>query len=111
GWPSVLDALRAGRFFVTTGEVLIREFTVDGRPSGETVKVRDGDERPTVKVTLEWTFPPKFAEVVSGDGDHVDREQIDLSDAPPFGHRTLTIKPNLAGRKWVRFAAWDIAAD
>ena len=36
-WQPVLDSLRAGRFFVTTGEVLIPEFTVDGQPSGSTV--------------------------------------------------------------------------
>ena len=36
GWQPVLDALRAGQFFVTTGEVLIPEFTVGGQGSGET---------------------------------------------------------------------------
>ena len=48
GWQPVLDALRSGRFFVTTGEVLIPEFTgrrpaewVDRRPeAGESVEVQ-----------------------------------------------------------------------
>ena len=31
GWQSVLDSLRSGRFFVTTGEILIPEFTVNGQ--------------------------------------------------------------------------------
>ena len=31
GWKPVLDSLRAGKFFVTTGEVLIPSFTVDGQ--------------------------------------------------------------------------------
>jgi hypothetical protein len=31
GWQPVLDALRNGRFFVSTGEVLIPEFTVGGK--------------------------------------------------------------------------------
>ena len=31
GWQPILDTLRAGRFFVTTGEVLIREFSVSGK--------------------------------------------------------------------------------
>ena len=34
GWQSVLDALRGGQLFVTTGEVLIPEFTVNGRKVG-----------------------------------------------------------------------------
>src|SRR3546814_15001974 len=35
GWQSVLGALRGGRFFTTTGEVLIPEFTIGGAKSGE----------------------------------------------------------------------------
>jgi hypothetical protein len=31
GWQPVLDALRGGRFFVTTGEILIPEFTVGAK--------------------------------------------------------------------------------
>src|SRR5262249_35002949 len=62
GWQPVLDALRAGRFFVTTGEVLVREFTVGGKQSGETLTTGE-DGRPELRVELEWTFPPRFAEV------------------------------------------------
>ncbi len=43
GWQPVLDSLRAGRFFVTTGEVLIPEFTVNGQPSGSSVVVKPGE--------------------------------------------------------------------
>src|SRR3546814_12229295 len=35
GWQSVLDALRGGKFFTTTGEVLIPEFTIGGAQSGD----------------------------------------------------------------------------
>lgn len=34
GWKPILDALRGGRYFVNTGEVLIPEFTADGKYSG-----------------------------------------------------------------------------
>jgi hypothetical protein len=44
GWRPVLDALRGGRFFVTTGEVLIPSFAVGGRASGETLR-REGPVR------------------------------------------------------------------
>jgi hypothetical protein len=30
GWKPVLDVLRSGAFFTTTGEILIKEFTVAG---------------------------------------------------------------------------------
>ena len=36
-WQSVLDALRTGDFFVTTGEVLIPRFAVNGAQSGDNV--------------------------------------------------------------------------
>ena len=42
-WQPVLDSLRAGRFFVTTGEVLIPEFTVNGQPSGSSVVLKPSE--------------------------------------------------------------------
>ncbi len=88
GWQPVLDSLRAGRFFVSTGEVLIPEFTVNGQPSGSTVSLKPG-EKPEVRLGLIWTFPMRFVEVISGDGSRVFRERIDLSDTAAFGVRTL----------------------
>jgi len=121
GWQPLLDALRAGRFFVTTGEVLIRDFSVGGKASGQTLSgppapnnegARGGGRRPPeLRVTLDWTFPLRFAEIVSGDGRQVYRERIDLSDTSAFGTRTLTLRPDLRGRTWVRFAVWDVAAN
>jgi hypothetical protein len=109
-WRPVLDALRAGRFFVTTGEVLVHQFTAGGKESGEPLALSAG-ERPEVRLDVEWTFPLRFAELVSGDGSRVYRERIDLSDTGPFGRRTLTARPDLRGRKWVRAEAWDVAGN
>jgi hypothetical protein len=110
GWKPILDALGAGRFFVSTGELLIREFTVGGKEAGQALAL-PADGRVELKVDLEWTFPPAFALVISGDGGKVYRERIDLSDAGPFGRRTLMLKPDLSGRKWVRLEAWDVAVN
>jgi hypothetical protein len=110
GWQPLLDALRDGQFFVTTGEVLIPEFTVGGKESGETVTLQDG-ESPELKVKLAWTFPLSFAEIISGDGQKVYRERIDLSDTAAFGRKTFTFRPQLTGRRWVRLEAWDVAAN
>jgi hypothetical protein len=110
GWQPILKGLRAGRFFTTTGEVLIRDFTVGGKDSGVTLKVRPNDSF-EARVTLEWTFPLRFAEIISGDGKQVYRERVDLNDTGPFGKRTLSLKPDLRGRKWVRFEVWDVAVN
>jgi hypothetical protein len=110
GWQSVVDSLRAGRFFVTTGEVLIRGFTVDGAESGSTIVIATG-KKPEIHVELEWTFPLKFVELISGDGTRVFHERIELTDTRPFETRTLRVTPELAGRTWVRLEAWDIAAN
>jgi hypothetical protein len=108
GWQSVVDALCAGRFFVTTGEVLIPEFTVGECGSGSEVAVKSG-ARPEVRIDLSWTFPLQFVELISGDGVHVFRERIDCSDTGPFGKRTLRLKPDLSARTWLRVEAWDVA--
>jgi hypothetical protein len=109
-WSPVLDALRHGKFFVTTGEVLLTNLQVGGKLSGETLSLASGT-RPELTMTLEWTFPMRFAEVISGDGQKVYREPIDLTGEPPFGKKTLTFRPELKGRKWVRIEAWDVAAN
>jgi hypothetical protein len=53
----------------------------------------------------------RFAEVISGDGHRTYREPIDLTDTGPFGTRTLTLRPELTGRKWVRLEVWDVAVN
>lgn len=110
GWQPILEALRGGRFFVTTGEVLIPEFEIDGKRSGETLTLVAG-KRSKAVVKMEGTFPLSFAEVISGDGDRVYRERIDLSNSPEFDERTLRIQLDLRGRRWARLEVWDIAAN
>ncbi|MBW3599160.1 MAG: hypothetical protein KY475_18055, partial [Planctomycetes bacterium] len=110
GWTPLLNALRDGQFFVTTGEVLIPDFTVGGKSSGGNYSFAEGDQ-PELTAELTWTFPLSFAEVISGDGQQVYRERINLADTAPFGRRTLTLNPNLRARRWVRLEAWDIATN
>ena len=100
GWTPVIDALRAGDFFVTSGEVLLRNSSVEG----------SGAKR-TYSADAEWTFPPEFAELVWSDGTKVDRQLIDLKDAAPFGSRKFRLPFDATGKKWVRFAIWDSAGN
>jgi len=100
GWAPVVQALRAGDYFVTSGEVLLRNSSVEG----------SGNKR-TYSAEVEWTFPPEFAELVWSDGKKVDRELISLKDMAPFGSRKFRLPFDAAGKKWVRFAVWDSAGN
>ena len=95
-WTAVNRALRAGDFFVSTGEVLIRNFHADPRE---------------VVADVDWTFPLEFVEVVWGDGQRVGRKVVRTPDARAFGSRRFQIPLDLSKQKWVRFAAWDSAVN
>lgn len=109
GWQPVLDSLRQGQFFVTTGEILITDFTVGGKESGEYLKPSGDKATPSLHTSLEWTYPLSRLEVVSGDGERVYRKRIDLSDTKEFDSRELDLNIDLTNRKWVRIEVWDIA--
>ncbi len=109
GWKPVLDALRAGSFFVSTGEVLIPSFTINGKEDGLPSGVPGGSA--VLSAQLRWTFPLRFAEVVSGDGQQTFRERVDLSDTGPFGEKLLQTRAELKGRKWARLEVWDVAGN
>jgi hypothetical protein len=110
GWGEVLKALQRGDFFVTTGEVLIPVFSVDGVPAGGTVP-RKGRNALPIRVQLRWTFPLNFLEIVSGDGYRVYRDRIDLSRTAAFGQEDLELSWPSANRKWLRLEVWDIATN
>jgi hypothetical protein len=110
GWRPVVDCLRNGRFFVSTGEVLLPRFTVGGQESGQTLRLGD-KTMALVEAELEWTFPPSFAEIIWGDGSKVQRQRVDLSDGEAFSGKKLQVAVDLRGAKWVRLESWDIAAN
>ncbi|MEO5681649.1 MAG: hypothetical protein ABIQ88_03355 [Chitinophagaceae bacterium] len=110
GWQPVLDVLQQGKFFSTTGEVLIPDFSVDGKTSGETVQL-SATGKAVVSFNLQWTFPLNFAEIISGDGKQVYRHKIDLSKTISFGKQAIQETIDLKGRKWARLEVWDIAAN
>lgn len=99
-WAPIIDALRAGNFFGTSGEILFHNWGVDGA----------GAQR-TYDATIEYTFPLDFAELVWGNGKTVGRKIINLTDTTAFGTKTFKIRFDATGKKWVRFAVWDSAGD
>jgi hypothetical protein len=99
-WAPIVEGIREGNFFGTTGEVLFHNWGVEG----------SGAKR-TYNATIEYTFPLEFAELVWSDGSKVDRQFINLTDTTPFGSKTFKIPFDVQGKKWVRFAVWDSAGD
>ena len=100
GWDTVLKAMRAGDFYNTTGEVLLRNWSIVGKGT-----------QSAFNAEVEWTFPPEFAEVVWGDGTTVDRKILDLTTMAPLATRKLSVPFDTTGKKWVRFAVWDSAGN
>ncbi len=99
-WSPVLKAMRDGNFFVTTGEILIKNYAVSG----------SGNRR-TITADVEWTFPMAFTEVVTGDGKTVTKQVLSATDLLAFGSKKLSIPFDATGKKWVRFAMWDVAGN
>lgn len=96
----IINAMKAGNHFATSGEVLIPNYALTGT----------GAKR-TITADVEWTFPLDFVEVVWGDGKTTDRQIISTADLPAFGKKHFEIPFDATGKKWVRFAAWDIATN
>ena len=96
----IIQALMRGDSFVTSGEVLIPSWSVTGT----------GSQR-TIVADVEWTFPLDFVEVIFGDGTSSDRQIISTSELPAMGRKRFEIPFSAAGRKWVRFSAWDTAGN
>ena len=99
-WDSIIDSVKRGDYFWTSGEVLISNYTVQGA----------GAKR-TIVADLEWTFPLEFVEVVWGDGAKIDRQVIPATELAPLGRKRFEIPFDATGKKWVRFAAWDTAGN
>jgi hypothetical protein len=99
-WSPVLKAMRDGNFFVTTGEILIKNYVVAG----------SGNQR-TITADAEWTFPMAFMEIVTGDGKTVTRKVISATDMQAFGTRKLSIPFDATNQKWVRFSMYDVAGN
>jgi hypothetical protein len=99
-WAPIVNGIKKGDYFITSGEVLIPSYSVQGT----------GKQR-TISADVEWTFPLEFAEVVWGDGKKTDRQIISVTDLPAFGKHHFQIPFDPTGKKWVRFAVWDSAGN
>jgi hypothetical protein len=99
-WSPLVRAMRGGDYFVSSGEVLLKNSAIEG----------SGGKR-TYSAEVEWTFPLDFVELVWGDGHTTGRQIISATGLPPFGSHQFQIPFDTAGKKWVRLAAWDSAGN
>ncbi len=99
-WAPIVEGIRSGNFFGTTGEILFHNWGIEG--SGA---------KSVYTASIEYTFPLEFAELVWSDGTKVDRKIIRLTDTEPFGTKTFRIPFDATGKKWVRFDVWDSAGN
>jgi hypothetical protein len=99
-WAPVVEGIRAGNFFGTTGEILFHKWGIEGAGA-----------KSVYTASIEYTFPLEFAELVWSDGTKVDRKIIKLTDTEPFGTKSFSIPFDATGKKWVRFDVWDSAGN
>lgn len=109
-WSSLVDALKGGDLFVTTGEVLIREFRINGSPAGAAAKLGPLGQI-AAEADVDWTFPLNFSELVWGNGAETFRKILPAHETCEFGHKRISPTTNAPDAKWARFAVWDMAAD
>ncbi len=99
-WSPIVEGIRAGNFYGTTGEVLFHNWGVAGKGA-----------QSFFTASIEYTFPLQFAEMVWSDGTTVNRKTINLTDTTPFGTRSFKIPFDATGKKWIRFSVWDSAGN
>ena len=99
-WTPILQSIRNGDFWVSTGEILIKNYAVQGT----------GAKR-TVVADLEFTYPLEFVEVVTGDGKKVETQVVRATDTTSHGTKKISIPVDATGKVWVRFSAWDSAGN
>ncbi|MEX0619250.1 MAG: hypothetical protein WDZ76_09325 [Pseudohongiellaceae bacterium] len=99
-YSEIIDVLKNGDYFVSSGEVLIPFHEVTGSGANS-----------IYHADVEWTFPMEFVEVIHGDGETTESVIVSATDLPPFDSFSFSIPFNAEGQAWVRFAAWDSAGN
>ncbi len=99
-WAPIVEALRRGDFYGSTGEILFHTWGVQGSGS-----------KSVYTANIEYTFPLEFADLVWSDGTKVEHKYVSLTDTTPFGTKELKIPFDATGKKWVRLSVWDSAGN
>lgn len=60
---------------------------------------------------LKWTFPLAYAEIITGHGDKIKRQRVDLSETEPFGETSLKVDVDVTSQRWLRAEVCDFATN
>jgi hypothetical protein len=101
GYGEILDTMRKGDFFISTGEVLMPEHSIR--------ETQPGKLRATADV--RYTLPLQFAEVVWGDGEKTHRKMHSLETTHEFGKQKIEFDVDTPNWRWARLAIWDVAGN
>ena len=93
-YPEILDVIKKGDLWLSTGEVLLLSHSITENQ---------------VTAEIEWTFPLEFAEVIYNEGDQIKRNTISLAETKEHGRKQFTFPVDLSAATWARFEVWDIA--
>jgi hypothetical protein len=100
-YGELLDTMRKGEYFMSTGEVLMPEHTIrETQP-----------DRLRASAEVSFTFPLQFAELVWGDGEKTHRKVHTLENTREFGKQKIEFDAEAPGWRWARVAVWDIAGN
>ena len=100
-WSPVLKAMRDGNFFVSTGrDRPIKNYLVTG--SGNSADDYGG---------CRMDVPDGVHGNRHGGRQSCYQRVITATEMQAFGTRKLTIPFDATGKKWVRFAMWDVAGN
>ena len=97
----ILKALRDGNFFVTTGEILIKDYTRRRH------RAISGRSRRTSSGPIRWRSWRSSGATARRSTARSSRRPISRA----FGTKHFAIPFNATGKAWVRFAVWDSAGN
>ncbi|MFY0653112.1 MAG: hypothetical protein JXQ96_13815 [Cyclobacteriaceae bacterium] len=110
GWDSILETLRNGNIIVSTGEIVLKSFSINNTESGESIKLKKG-KKAELKADISWTFPLRNIEIITSDGNEIDSQTIDMSYTQTFDSTIITKELDISDKKWVRVEIWDVAGN
>ena len=94
-----------------SGRVVARLFDFRGFLIEDLQFTKNSDGKAELQLKLSWTFPMSHVEIITGDGQTVTRERIDMPHAPAFGRETIVLDRDYGGQRWLRVEAWDVATN
>ncbi len=100
-YGQILDQLRGGNFFVSTGEVLLPEAAINPKTSDQI----------NIHLVAKHNFPLAMGEVVWSDGKATHRQEFPLNETRQFASETYNWQVDAKNWKWARVAVWDVAAN